>query len=50
MKLVNVDLVDGNRVAISYSDGSTFVYSADQLRRLEPIEKEDGEAGLGPTA
>ena len=38
MSIVTVDLVDGDKVAISFDDGTTAVYDERQLMTLEPLE------------
>ena len=38
MSIVTVDLVDGDKVAISFDDGTTAVYDERQRMTLEPLE------------
>ena len=42
MEIVTVDLLESDKIAVAYSDGSTAIYSAKQLRTLEPIQESDG--------
>jgi hypothetical protein len=42
MEILNVDRASEDQIIVSYSDGKSAVYSAKQLRTLEPIQTADG--------
>ena len=46
MKIVNVDLIDNNKVLVSYGNGETAIYEASQLETLEPVKTQEGEPGF----
>ena len=49
MKILSVDLLDDDKILVSYEDGETALYEASQLRTLKPLETAQGEPGFSQT-
>jgi len=43
---MSVDLLDDDKILVSYEDGETAVYDAARLRTLEPVETAEGQPGF----
>jgi hypothetical protein len=48
MSIQTVDLMDNNKVIVSFDDGTSVVYDEAQLRSLKPLETIKEKPGVGP--